>query len=71
MKNIDIVLDEITQEHSKVYHLRIDDEDYQYREWFDYKDRVIDWELSNAQGIITDNELIDKVQEFVDKHSEI
>jgi hypothetical protein len=51
------------------YQLEIDDKVFYYKEYLDDSGKVIEDELFNETGVITDEDLIDQVRTFIDNTS--
>jgi len=51
------------------YQLEIDDKVFYYKEYLDDRGKVIEDELFNETGVITDEDLIDQVRTFIDNTS--
>jgi len=51
------------------YQLEIDDKVFYYKEYLDDSGKVIEDELFNDTGVITDEDLIDQVRTFIDNTS--
>jgi hypothetical protein len=51
------------------YQLEIDDKVFYYKEYLNDSGKVIEDELFNETGVITDEDLIDQVRTFIDNTS--
>ena len=52
----------------KNYVIEVDGKMYFYKDYYNSKGKVIDSELSDEDGIVTDQELIEHIQNFIDNN---
>ena len=49
------------------YVIEVDGKTYFYKDYYNNKGKVIDSELSDEDGLVTDQELIEHIQNFIDR----
>ena len=52
----------------KNYVIEVDGKMYFYKDYYNSKGKVIDSELSDEDGLVTDQELIEHIQNFIDNN---
>ena len=52
----------------KNYVIEVDGKTYFYKDYYNSKGKVIDSELSDEDGLVTDQELIEHIQNFIDNN---